>query len=179
MGGKGFWCDERAVCALQKRIASWALRQVPAQEVDDVVQETLLKMVKYMGDRPALEGSDCERYARPVLSDRCADVHRSACHRPQNRQFGSQEAPVSAASASSQALPDQTLLLRELEGWLGTSPDRNLWALHLLSFGGMTYEELAQHLNITEATARQRVCRGRSRARAYAVYRSTNTDQDP
>lgn len=137
---------------LQADVRRWFARRAPDDAVDDLVQETFLRIHRSL---PELRDADrvapwVFRVCRSVLVD------RARRQRPEDPMIVEQVDPDSVVE------PDATAVVA---GWLPafveTLPDGYREAVRLSELEGVSQREVAERLGLSASGARSRVQRGR------------------
>ena len=133
---------------------------VGAAEVDDLVQETLLRAVAHIGRLDSPRGFTA--FLLRTLRNLCIDHLRARRRRPLGLDPCQ---PELAAHGESERIERSDLVQRAL-ALLGPV-DRQ--AVAMFHFRGLSYAEIAAHLGLTVAAVNQRISRSRQRLRSGLV----------
>jgi RNA polymerase sigma-70 factor (ECF subfamily) len=137
-------------------LRAWFARRAPADRVDDLVQDTFLKVHTGLGGLkdPERVGAWVFTVARRTLADH---------HRGQPDTISPDDAPDTALAVdASDPFPDPSLVLATwLRATIDDLPDKYREALHLTELEGLSQAELAERLGLSPSGARTRVQRGR------------------
>jgi RNA polymerase sigma-70 factor (ECF subfamily) len=150
-------CDLRQVA---DQIRPFVARRVPAAEVDDVVQEILLRV-----HREFEAADDTERFSRwlyRVAKNVIVDQHRRRTRRERKHAALAQEPDEIGAATDVDVEDDATAtFVAFVATFVGTLPAPYQEALRLTELEGLTMREAAQHAGISESGMKSRVQRGR------------------
>lgn len=147
--------------ALERDLTRFVARRVPPEDVDDLVQETFVRIHARLGELERAEAVRAwvYRVARSVV----VDYHRRK--RP-FQPLPDLEAPPEALVSEGPASPDLSPLVG---GWLlemiDGLPDRYREALSLTEVEGLSQREAAERLGLSVSGAKSRVQRGRAMLR--------------
>ncbi|MBX3270742.1 MAG: sigma-70 family RNA polymerase sigma factor [Sandaracinaceae bacterium] len=154
-GARARWAELRAT------LEPFVARRVPAEDVDDVVQDVFLRLSRGL---PSLR--DEERFGPwvyRVARSAVADHLRARARAP----FSSLEDEEPAATPDEPALTEGERLLAPLVGvFVAALPSPYREALTLTELEGMSQRDAADRVGITVSGMKSRVQRGRERLRA-------------
>lgn len=132
---------------------------------DDLVQDTLERAWgKFALWR---RGSDMHAWLFGIMHN----LHVDQLRKP---LLQTRELDEAAADLSNHATPTDALALRDLQTALGRLPDEQREILLLVALQEMTYEEVANTLDIPIGTVMSRLSRGRERLRLLMDGREAN-----
>lgn len=157
MSGEVSRCDLRQVAG---QIRPFVARRVPAGEVDDVVQEILLRV-----HREFDAADDTERFSRwlyRVAKNVIVDQHRRRTRRERKHAALAQEPDELGGALMTEAEDDASAtFVAFVATFVGTLPAPYQEALGLTELQGLTMREAAQRAGISESGMKSRVQRGR------------------
>lgn len=135
------------------------------QDAEDCVQETFLKAFRAL---PAYQAkSSFYTWIYRIAVNVCLDFQRTLAHKPAfsiDQTFGEDEMPLQIVDNA--LLPDEQAINHELGAALveqiGRLQEPMRDVLVLRDIEGLTYEEIARLLNLSEGTVKSRIFRARS-----------------
>jgi len=150
---------------LRETLGAFVARRVPAEDVDDVLQEVFLRVAAGLG---ALREQDrfgpwVYRVARSAVADHLRARARRGPAVPEDR------APEAVAAAPYEAaLTDAERLLAPLiRPFVAALPEPYREALTLTELQGLTQAEAARRAGVSLSGMKSRVQRGRARLKAF------------
>ena len=138
-------------------LRAFVARRVAPEDVDDLLQDVLLKVHRGLGsveDSERLMGW-IYRVARNAVTD----------HHRRRRPHDPLDADAVAAEEAAEDPPARRLAAKWLVATLSDLPERHREALELVELEGLTQRELAARLDLTPSGARTRVQRARAALR--------------
>ena len=158
-------CATPAWDRLAAELRTFVARRIddPA-DVDDVVQETLLRMHRNLGDLSDGDavGAWMTRIARHAIIDR----HRDRAARARRHDRAAADPAVAPTHAVEPDLPDEpdpaALLSACVVPFVDVLPEPYARALRLTELQGLTQREAAEHEGISVSGMKSRVQRGRA-----------------
>ncbi|MCB0220677.1 MAG: sigma-70 family RNA polymerase sigma factor [Chrysiogenetes bacterium] len=147
--------------AFESQLRGYAARRVKETELDDVVQETFLRIHRALGS--GTEVRDLRGWVFQVLRSAIADHHRKrARSREDVAGDGIDDAPAGEGAEGANEN-------ERVGGWLPffieALPPTQREALRLVEIEGLSQTEAARRLGVPVATLKSRVQRGRKRVR--------------
>ena len=137
--------------ALEARITAFVGARVPDSDVDDVVQDIYLRLVKSDAEVAHVSG-----FVHQVARSAIADYHRGRA-RDAALEASLPDAPVEPA--------DDEAARTEVASWLGPLldglPERYAEAVRLVELDGLSHVDAARRLGVPRTTVTSRVRRGR------------------
>jgi len=167
--------------AYSQRIYNIGLRMLKSPEdAADMTQETLLKIYRHL---PEFRGeASFSTWVYRVAVNTCKDMLRSACRRREIifSDFSQEENDAMFEVADYSALPEQIYETKESSAYLrhlidGLSPAFRVVML-LREIGGLSYQEIAAAVNISEGTVKSRINRARGAMKKEAERLGTLSD---
>ncbi len=142
--------------ALLDPVRAYVARRVPADAVDDVVQDLFLRIA-----RSDAEPSDLRAWVFAVARSAIADHFRSSARR------SARERPEEAGRAIEPEPAEEPARAREvLAAWLAAEvrqlPEPYAETLALTELEGLSHGEVAERLGVAKGTIKARVSRGRA-----------------
>lgn len=164
--------DPRTWTAMEGDLRRYVARQVSSADVDDVVQDVLLRVVS------AKDTLDPDKPIGPWVQT----VARNAVIDRRRKRVPSPPPPVDEPGLEGQTIDAQTRLQRALiGGWLRNAvadlPETYREALHRVDVLGEPQADVAQALGIPYSTLKSRVQRGRAKVRD-AFFRCCEAELD-
>lgn len=158
---------EELVRAYEKTVYNLALRSLGnAQDAEDVTQEAFLKayrsLSRFRGE------SKFSVWLFRIVSNLCTDQLRSRSRRPVQSltvddEDGSEMLDIPDEHFSPEKLLDRKLTRESVQRGLARLPDDARQILLLREVRGMSYEEIAQTLDLEPGTVKSRIFRARKR----------------
>lgn len=158
--------DDRAFETLVRRcydrIYRWALVRTGApDDADDVAQETLMRMYRYLATYDGRARFTTWLYR--LVANAAADLHRDRARRARGRRDYQRHGPVAIAGPVDPDRPaiDEARALARLEAFLGVLSDRQRQAFDLVDLQGYSPAEAAEMLELEPGTVRTHLFRAR------------------
>ena len=129
-----------------------------ADRADDLVQDTLLRAIAK--EHLWRQGTDLRAWLFTVMHNQHVNLVRRAM-----REEGAVDIEQMASSLAATTDPTGSRQLSELESALGCLPQEQRAVLLLVGLEGMSYETVAEVLNVPIGTVRSRLSRGRDALR--------------
>jgi RNA polymerase sigma factor (sigma-70 family) len=149
---------ERLLAECRGDVRRYALRHCATSEIDDAVQETLLIVVRHMQSLKTAAS-----FAGWLFT-----IVRRECQRLSRKMFSHEDLADEKIEAKLAERSNDELRL-ELAFALESLPAHYLEILLLRDFEELTISEICQRLNVTSATAKSRLRRGRLLVREYLL----------
>ena len=165
---------EHLVHAYEKTVYNLALRTLGNREdAEDVTQEAFLKAYRslntFRGD------SKFSVWLYRIVSNLCLDLLRSRQRKPtqsltvEDDDGETDELEISDDHFSPEKLLDRKLTRESVQRGLASLPDDARQILLLRELQGMSYEEIAQTLDLETGTVKSRIFRARKRLCAFLM----------
>lgn len=147
---------EELVRRHRRSLVDYASRIVGREEAEDVVQQALLQAFLALGREGQSEVLEPRAWLYRICRNQAISVKRQMVEcLPLDEALLASRRPESSA----------TLTLADVIAEMHELPQRQRTALAMQAFAGLSYREIAQALDITEAAVRQLLCRARAQLR--------------
>lgn len=143
-------CDLSAVAS---RVRPFVARRVPPEDVDDVLQEILVRV--HAGAEDVIDDAHFVKWLFRVTGNVIVDHHRRGLRRAQKHDaYATEWTPPEEADAEGE-------LAQFVEAFIGMLPSPYREALTLTEMQGLTMREAAEREGVSESGMKSRVQRGR------------------
>lgn len=149
---------------VRAELARFVGRRVPASDVDDVVQEVLLRMHRGVGS--VREGERVGAWMTQVARGAVADFFRARASESKRREAAAREPSPENALGAPSAEGALQAMAPCMEFLIELLPEPYNEALLLTEIQGLTQADAATRLGVPVSTMKSRVQRGRVRLRA-------------
>ncbi len=161
--------------AFRTRLRCYVGKRVPAEDVDDVVSDVLVKLVR---SKEALEAaSNLSAWILRVAANTVTDYYRNRSSEKANRASLDHEYLLSMEKESESSVTSAGEVSGCLAPFIQTLPAVYAETLMLTDLGGMKQSEAARRLDVSLSAVKSRVQRGRAKLK-QALLRCCELELD-